>query len=191
MARSVSAGGGEGEAALRAAGLGSKAELLELLTREDTCRQSEATQAAYADAEAPGSDTDWLEVTAAMQERVLRESGVPQARMAAALWLLRSAHALWPEDARFRQVSCWVRHNRARDGALTPGCPAPDLRLHPIEIEWEIEREIERCASSAAGVFSATGASSAAGASAGVAAVTSVRRVCAGKPTLLVAGSFT
>ena len=58
-------------------------------------------------------------------------------------------------------------------------------------IEWEIEREIERCASSAAGVFSATGASSAAGASASVAAVTSVRRVCAGKPTLLVAGSFT
>jgi hypothetical protein len=103
--------------------------------------------------------------------------------MAAALWLLRSAHALWPEDARFRQVSCWVRHNRARVGVLTPGCPAPDLRLHPIETE--------RGASSAAGVFSATGASSAAGASAGVATVTSVRRVCAGKPTLLVAGSFT
>jgi hypothetical protein len=138
-----------------------------------------ATQAAYADVEAPGSDTDWLEVTAAMQERVLRESGVPQARMAAALWLLRSAHALWPEDARFRQVSCWVRHNRARVGVLTPGCPAPDLRLHPIETEQEKEREIER------------GASSAAGASTGVAAVTSVRRVCAGKPTLLVAGSFT
>ena len=183
MARSASGGGGEGEAALRAAGLRSKVELLEILAREDTCRHSEATQAAYADVEAPGSDTDWLEVTAAMQERVLRESGVPQARMAAALWLLRSAHALWPEDARFRQVSCWVRHNRARVGVLTPGCPAPDLRLHPIETE--------RGASSAAGVFSATGASSAAGASAGVAAVTSVRRVCAGKPTLLVAGSFT
>ena len=170
----MSAGGGEGEAALRAAGLGSKAELLELLTREDTCRQSEATQAAYADAEAPGSDTDWLEVTAAMQERVLRESGVPQARMAAALWLLRSAHALWPQDARMRQVSCWVRHNRARNGTLTPGCPAPDLPLQPIEIEREKER----------------GASSA-GASAGVAAVTSVQLVCAGKPTLLVAGSYT
>jgi hypothetical protein len=72
-----------------------------------------------------------------------------------------------------------VRHNRARVGVLTPGCPAPDLRLHPIETEQEKEREIER------------GASSAAGASTGVAAVTSVRRVCAGKPTLLVAGSFT
>jgi hypothetical protein len=122
----------EQAAALRAAGFTSLDALKDVLRAEEVCRHSEATQDAYERAEAPGSKTDWLEVTSAMQERLLTEVGVPPERMAAALWLLRSAHALWPDDAEVRAISCWVRHNRARAGTLACGDRAPDLPLYPI-----------------------------------------------------------
>jgi len=99
-----------------------------------------------------------------MQERVLGAAGVPREQMAAALWLLRSAHAMWPDDRELQAISCWVRHNRARDGTLACGDRAPDLPLHPIE------------ATAAGG---------------GAAVPTSVLRLCGGKPTLIVAGSYT
>ena len=118
-------------------------------------------QAAFGAAEAAESDTDWLEVVSAMQKRILREAGVPSERMAAALWLLRSAAQLWPEDANLQAISGWVRHNRASAGTLVVGDPAPDVPLFPIE------------------------------AATPPAPPSSVRCACAGKPTLLVAGSFT
>lgn len=124
-------------------------------------------QMAYGRAEAAGSETDWLEVTSRMQERVVREVGVPSERQAAALWLLRSAASLWPDDDELRAVSCWVRHNRARAGDLSEGDLAPDLPLFPLTDEAAL-------ASSSAAT-----------------AISSVRHACAGKPTLLVAGSFT
>jgi len=137
----------------------SLADLKVLLRQEDAERRSEALQAAFGVAEAAGSETDWLEVVSAMQERLVQAAGVPAERAAAALWLLRSASQLWPEDAELQAISCWVRHNRAAAGTLAVGDAAPDLPLHSIH-------------SSAA-------------------PATSVLQACAGKPTLLVGGSFT
>jgi len=117
---------------LRAAGLGGLGELKALLRQEEAVRHSDATQAAYAEAEAAGSKTDWLQITAGLQERLLRDAGVPRDRMAAALWLLRSAAQLWPEDGELRSISCWVRHNRASAGTLAPGSTPPDVPLYPI-----------------------------------------------------------
>lgn len=136
-----------------------------MLRREEAERHSDATQAAFGVAEAAGSETDWLEVVSAMQARVVREAGVPSGREAAALWLLRTAASLWPDDAELQMISCWVRHNRATSGSLVVGDGAPDLPLHAIV--------------------------SASPRHHGAARGTSVLRACARKPTLLVAGSFT
>jgi len=160
----------ERERALEGTGLALES-LKRLLRREDAARRSATTQALYARAEAPGSESDWLEVTAALQEEVLREGGVSPAQMAPALWLLRSAAQLWPEDEELRTISCWVRHNRAAAGTLRVGMPAPDLPLYPI-------------------VGLDAGSASGSAPSPPSAPSSSVRRVCAGKPTLLVAGSF-
>ena len=119
-------------------------------------------QEAYGRAEVDSEEEGWLEVTAAMQTRLLAEEGrVPPERMAAALWLLRSAAQLWPDDAELRQISTWVRHNRAAAGSLQVGDAAPDLPLHSIGLPES------------------------------PAATSSVLRACDGKPTLLVAGSLT
>ena len=97
-----------------------------------------------------------------MQERLLAEcGGVTAERMAPALWLLRSAHQLWPDDDEIQRVSCWVRHNRAAAGELAVGDAAPDVPLHPI------------------------------GGSSAAVVPSSVLAACGGKPTLLVSGSLT
>jgi len=102
-----------------------------VLRAEAAARLSDETQAAYGAAEAR-EDTDWLEVTAALQQRLLREAGVPVERMAAALWLLRSAAALFPHEAELAAIPLHVRHNRARQGSLVVGDAAPDVPLHPL-----------------------------------------------------------
>ena len=104
-----------------------------MLRREEAERHSDAVQAAFGVAEAAGSETDWLEVVSAMQARVVVEAGVPSERRAAALWLMRSAASLWPDDDELRTISCWVRHNRASSGSLAVGDDAPDMPLHPID----------------------------------------------------------
>ena len=139
----------------------SLAALKAALRREEEVRLSEETQAAYAAAEAK-EDTDWLEVTEGLQERVLQEvCAVPPERMAAALYLLRAASQLFAEDDELRQISLYVRHNRAEQGCLRPSEALTDVPLHSP---------------------SAVAAAS----------TTSLRAACAGPhPTLLVAGSFT
>lgn len=125
-------------------------------------RRSPELQCAYGIAEKPGSNTDWLAVTEQMQERLVREAtgSNDNARIGAALWLLRTAHQIWPYDPEITEASCWVRYNRARAGKeLVPGVAAPNVPLHLID-----QANAE---------------------------ATSVLRVCAGKPTLLVAGSLT
>jgi len=131
---------------------------------ENSARLSAATQAEYGAAEAAGSERDWLEVTDALQRSVVEAAGVPPERRAAALWLLRSAAQLWPADEEPRRASLWVRHNRAAAGTLRVGDAAPELPLHPV-------------GTPARPALGAHGASS-------------VARACAGKPTLLVAGSW-
>ena len=96
---------------------------------EEAARLSDETQAAYAAAEAR-EDTDWLEVTDALQKRVLREGGVPPARMAAALFALRAAAQLLPHEPELAAIPLYVRHNRAAQGSLRAGDAAPDVPLH-------------------------------------------------------------
>ena len=69
--------------------------------------------------------------------------------------------AMRPDDAELRQISTWVRHNRAAAGSLQVVDAAPDLPLHSIGLPES------------------------------PAATSSVLRACDGKPTLLVAGSLT
>ena len=68
-------------------------------------------------------------MTAALQERVLAERGVPPVRMIAALHLLRSASQLFPQ---LRHLSLYVRHNRAEQGALRAGDALPEVPLFPL-----------------------------------------------------------
>ena len=50
--------------------------------------------------------------------------------MGAALYALRAASALFPQDETLRAIPLYVRHNRATCGTLQPGDPLPDLELH-------------------------------------------------------------
>ena len=79
-----------GARALAAAGL-SLDELKTALRAEETARLSDATQAEYGEAESGTADSDWLEVTDALQRRVLASCSVPPQRMEAALYVLRPA----------------------------------------------------------------------------------------------------
>ena len=106
-----------------------------MLRAEETARTSSDTQAAYAEAEsgAHGTGRDWLDVTEALQQHLLAEQGVPPERMAAALFALRAASQLFPDDAELRQLSLYVRHNRAQLGTLRPGDALPDVPLFSLE----------------------------------------------------------
>ena len=93
-------------------------------------RLDNATQLAYACAEAGDDDRSWLEVTEELQHDVVREFGYASgsARVtAAALRALRGAAARHPEHA------FWVRYNRARRGALRAGDAAPDVSLARVD----------------------------------------------------------
>lgn len=96
------------------------------LEAENAARLSPETQAAYAAAEAR-EDTDWMEVTDALQRRVLRDIMlVPLHHEAAALRALRAATHTFPSLA---SIPLYVRHQRARAGCLAPGDAAPDVPL--------------------------------------------------------------
>jgi hypothetical protein len=119
-----------GARALTAAGL-CLDELKAALRAEEAERLSPATQAAYHEAEASGHSS-WLEVTDALQRRVLQGHRVPRERMAAALFVLRAAAQLFPHDNDVQSIPLYVRHNRAEQGSLRAGDPLPVVRLHPL-----------------------------------------------------------
>jgi len=109
-------------------------DLVTVLRREEASRLSEGTQAAYARAEASGSD--WLNVTMALQERLLSEMGVKPSRMAAALHVLRCAASLFGAAAldQHGALPLYVRHNRASVGQLREGDAVPaGLTVHDLE----------------------------------------------------------
>jgi hypothetical protein len=105
-----------------------EAWLRELLTAENAARLSADTQAAYAAAEAADADPahGWMEVTDALQRRLLRQRGVPPEREAAALRALRAATHTFPALA---AIPLYRRFQRARAGALAPGDAPPDVPL--------------------------------------------------------------
>lgn len=125
--------GAEAAGALADAGL-SFGELVEVLRREERMRLSEETQAAYARAEASG--TDWLAVTQRLQQRLLSEAGVEPSRMAAGLHVLRSASSYFGKAtlAAHGALPLYVRHNRSDAGQLREGDALPaGLTLHTLD----------------------------------------------------------
>ena len=99
-----------------------------MLRREAALRLDAATQREYAEVEAAGDDAvTWMEVTTALQRRVVAEWGFGGARARAALRALREIAPLRPD------VAFWARHNRARRGDLAAGDVAPDAPLAPLE----------------------------------------------------------
>lgn len=105
-----------------------------MLRREEAARLSEETQAAYALAEASGSD--WMHVTRRLQERLLSEAGVGPSRMAAGLHVLRCAASLFAEAtlAAHGALPLYVRHNRASAGQLSEGDAVPaGLIVHDLD----------------------------------------------------------
>jgi hypothetical protein len=105
-----------------------EAWLRELLIAENAARLSPETQAAYAAAEAADADPGygWMEVTDALQRRLLRARGVPPEREAAALRALRAATYSFPALA---AIPLYRRFQRARPGVLAPGDVPPDVPL--------------------------------------------------------------
>jgi hypothetical protein len=130
-----------GDEALAVAGL-SLGELKVVLRSEEAARLSDTTQAAYGEAERDAGAEDWLQVAEALQRTVLERHGVPPRRMSAALWLMRCASQLWPDDPDLsgpHAISLYVRHNRAEQGTLREGDVAPDVPLfglsqHPSSV---------------------------------------------------------
>ena len=120
-----------GASALAAAGL-SLRELKDAMRAEETARLSKATQREYAVAESR-DDSSWLAVTDALQRKILGQVGVPPARMAAALFVLRAAAQLFPDDPEMRTIPLQVRHNRARCGHLCEGDVRVDVPLYSME----------------------------------------------------------
>jgi len=99
-----------------------------VLRAEETARQSKELQAAYGVAERGDADGDWLDVTDALQRRLLADTGgVAPERMAAALFALRAAGELFPSLA---PLSLYRRHNRAAVGTLREGDAPPDVPLY-------------------------------------------------------------
>ena len=106
-------------------------ELRRALVHENELRLCEETQRAYAEAEA-SNETDWMEVTGELQRRVLSGAGVADENMDAALYLLRSASKLFPEQPDFGN-QIYVKFQRAKQGALRSGDIAPDVFLHDMQ----------------------------------------------------------
>lgn len=102
---------------------------MELLRREDAARRAPATQRLMEEAERSGA-SDWIEVAAAVQRRVARESLAVEAserEVDARVAAMRYAAQRHPE------ICYWVRFNRARVGDLCEGDVAPDVRLWRLD----------------------------------------------------------
>jgi hypothetical protein len=89
-----------------------------MLKRENELRLSQDVQKRFEEAERSGSKTDWIEVASQVQLEVLREFNVAESSLQA----YRCA-------ANKHGISLYVKYNRAREGSLKVGAPAPDVSL--------------------------------------------------------------
>jgi len=105
--------------------------LRKMLIRENELRLSQETQARYADAETRW-DIDWMLVTEELQHQVVQEFGF-QDRMDEALYSLRCAHIIHPDQADFKTFPLYVKYNRAKDGTIVEGLPAPDTKAFTLD----------------------------------------------------------
>ncbi len=93
-----------------------------MLKRENELRLSKDVQKRFEEAERSGSKTDWIEVATEVQLEVLREFNVSSK----ALHLYRCA-------ANKHGISLYVKYNRAREGSLKVGDPAPNVNLISVK----------------------------------------------------------
>jgi len=106
--------------------------LKSMLRRENELRLSPETQKLYESAE-KRNDTDWMEVTATLQERVLREFGVAEEDMARGLYTLRTSNQIFPDDPEMKEIPLYVKYNIARQGSLNVGDSATDVPLTTLD----------------------------------------------------------
>jgi len=95
-----------------------------MVHREHELRLSSEWQKRFEAAERR-EDTDWLDCVEELQREICREMGVPESTV----HKLRCANQLFPEEALFRELPIYVRFNRARNGPLSPGLEAPNVRV--------------------------------------------------------------
>jgi hypothetical protein len=104
-----------------------------MVTKEREIRLAPETQVKYHEAESSGA-TDWMEHTALMQEQLCRDFGfTSESDLKNALYNLRMAAHIYPEDPEFREIQIYVKYNRATMGNLVNNGPAPDCALYPLD----------------------------------------------------------
>ena len=111
-------------------------EFAALLRKEDALRTSEETQKLYTEAE-KSYDTDWMEVTDALQRRILTEAGVSELLLEVALTHFRAAPYHYPA---LKQIPIYHRYQRSRQGPLNEGDSIPaNLKLVDLSTNSSID----------------------------------------------------
>jgi len=91
-----------------------------MLKYEDKLRLAPEAQEAYA---TDGS----VDITENIQRRVAREFGFDDETLGAEI--LRTAERLFPDDPEIKNISHYRKYNRAVQGDLVEGGPAPDVQV--------------------------------------------------------------
>jgi len=104
-----------------------------MLRRENELRISPETQKKYAESEKL-SVNDWMGVTLELQRNLVREFGyVGDLKEEYGLQILRAAQTLYPNDPEIMNSVLYLKYNRARQGPLVAGEPAPDIPLATLD----------------------------------------------------------
>ena len=112
------------------------AKWAQVLQRETQLRLSPETQAKYAAAE-KRQDTDWMEVTGGLQEDVLREQGVREEQLPAALRAMRTAPYKYPQ---LKKLCIYHKYQRSRQGPAV-GSTVPNVMMVKLPETGEVQEE--------------------------------------------------
>lgn len=137
--------------------------LREMLIKENELRLSNEMQAKFAALEVDTSYQDWLYAVEDMQRELVQSHGFGGKQQARALFELRCAAQLYPEEKEFREIPLYVKYNRAKHCSVRVGSAVPDLPLTQVTLNPD-----------------------------GPPRTSSLREVCCGNglPTLVMAGSY-
>jgi len=112
------------------------AKWAQVLQRETQLRLSPETQSKYAAAE-KRQDTDWMEVTGGLQEDVLREQGVREEQLPAALRAMRTAPYKYPQ---LKKLCIYHKYQRSRQGPAV-GSTVPNVMMVKLPESGEVQEE--------------------------------------------------
>lgn len=110
-----------------------KDTLRRMLIEENERRLSPEMQAQFAELEQDASYKDWLYAVQDMQVELVNKYGFTGAREERALYELRCAAQLYPEEADFREIPLYVKYNRAKHCDVRVGSVVPDLPLTALD----------------------------------------------------------